>query len=493
MRFLFYFSITIIPLIWIICMLVVGVSNGYDYANQNINVKSNLTQPLWMFGNQHLSHAQIIFPKVLSPHEFMSIFNTRRGQLLGNNGSGQSVLLLESGDSFSFSDLMEFDQAMNIPTAKNLVTTFRLGGPNLYPNPETTLDVEWTHALVPKAHIDIVMLGNNFTNQELYRITKYLNPTVISVSFGPIPLQSIEIGRNLTSQLSFLRSLSNHYPVFFAAGDNHSLLTIDAYPNIVAVGGVDYTGSLKHKIKNSTLLWWNQSGYSLSDFSFYRPSWQFTTSSIWRTTPDLEMLSGQPFVWIYQNGRWFPIGGTSLAAPICASLWALADAAHMQLHGTPLPPSPNPILYSLAKTNPKLFLHIKSPINSLGVPRFSDVIQALRSLSWKKQQVMSYSSFPLHFLLHIARVVVVLLCLWDIGIRFIWLKYFSMSKNKNLVWINIVIFISYGFIASGLGFIPSQIARNTVLSLLIVLIVIGFIFSSVPIRNFFTSQKTNKK
>ena len=104
----------------------------------------------------------------------------------GYTGAGQTIALLEeAGSSTLASDLAAFNQTYNIP-AVNLEIV-NLTTPPTLPNTETTLDVEWAHAVAPDAKILVVddedlrsglayVMGNNPTNSIL--------ANVVSSSYG---------------------------------------------------------------------------------------------------------------------------------------------------------------------------------------------------------------------------------------------------------------------------------------------------------------------
>ncbi len=104
----------------------------------------------------------------------------------GYTGTGQTIALLEeAGSSTLASDLAAFDQTYNIPAANLQIVN--LTTPPTSPNTETTLDVEWAHAVAPDAKILVVddedlrsglayVMGNNPTNSIL--------ANVVSSSYG---------------------------------------------------------------------------------------------------------------------------------------------------------------------------------------------------------------------------------------------------------------------------------------------------------------------
>ncbi len=103
----------------------------------------------------------------------------------GYTGTGQTIALLEeAGSSTLASDLAAFDETYNIPAANLQIVN--LSTPPSSSNNETTLDVEWAHAVAPDAKILVVdgdlqsglgyVMGSN--------PTKSILAYVVSTSYG---------------------------------------------------------------------------------------------------------------------------------------------------------------------------------------------------------------------------------------------------------------------------------------------------------------------
>jgi subtilase family serine protease len=94
--------------------------------------------------------------------------------LSGIDGRGQSIVILSgSPDPSLSSDLHAFDQAFNLPDPQ-MATTYlsctlskwacqvsSSGSANPAVTVETSIDTEWSHALAPRAHLDVVTVDTS--------------------------------------------------------------------------------------------------------------------------------------------------------------------------------------------------------------------------------------------------------------------------------------------------------------------------------------------
>ncbi len=110
-------------------------------------------------------------------------------------GAGQTIVIVDAyGSPTIQSDLHIFDQIFGLPDAQ-LNIFYPDGRPAFNVNNsievgwagETTLDVEWSHAIAPEATIDLVIasseLGNDLNIAERYAVDNHLG-NVMSLSFG---------------------------------------------------------------------------------------------------------------------------------------------------------------------------------------------------------------------------------------------------------------------------------------------------------------------
>ena len=270
----------------------------------------------------------------------------------------------------------KFDVQFGLPDPPSFLKLDQFGGTN-YPGPDPTggweveesLDVEWAHALAPKANI-ILFEANDASNNLFTAVNTaryYPGVTVVSNSWG-----SSEFAGE-TAFDGIFTTPAGHVPVTFLAstGDYGAPgLGYPAYsPNVVAVGGttlqitpvgnwVNETG-WGNGNKSSTL------GGSGGGISLYeaKPSYQMgtvapvTQSATQRCIPDVALDAdpdtGVPVCDSYTfppATPWVTVGGTSFACPAWAAIISIADQARARLGQSSLngPTQTLPLLYSLS-------------------------------------------------------------------------------------------------------------------------------------------------
>jgi subtilase family serine protease len=304
-----------------------------------------------------------------------------------DNGSGQTIVIFDSfGSPTIRSDLAIFDQAFHLPAPPSFTIYTPEGVPNYnythVPSPvdfhnknvatkigwayETTLDVEWSHAMAPGAAIDLVVTPNaetegvqgipNLQNAQKFALANHLG-TIWSNSWS-----ATEQGFHTTASIGNLDKLyaqaaAAGVTAFFATGDfgvanpNKQGTTFPfatvTYPpssqNVVAVGGTEVNPPTASISSYQPEQVWNDGfgagggGYSTV---FAEPSWQSAAGipdpSGVRGLPDVSMNAAViSAVLIYESfdptvaPGWTIIAGTSEATP----LWAGTDAVMNQADG----------------------------------------------------------------------------------------------------------------------------------------------------------------
>ena len=104
----------------------------------------------------------------------------------GYTGTGQTIAIVESGGSPTLaSDVQAFDQMYGLPAANlQIIDQTTPNNPSADAIGETTLDVEWAHAVAPDAKIIVLdENGNRIIDGVAYAISNRLAP-IISVSYG---------------------------------------------------------------------------------------------------------------------------------------------------------------------------------------------------------------------------------------------------------------------------------------------------------------------
>jgi subtilase family serine protease len=310
------------------------------------------------------------------PAQIRRAYNVDRLLKHGLDGRGRTIAVVDAlGAPDIIADLHHFDAAFGLPDPPSLTVIDPAGAPPAFRahNPEmamwaveTTLDVEWAHAMAPGARILLVVTPvpeteglagfPEIVNAERYVVDHHL-ADVISQSFGAAE-QTFPSTRALTSLRSaYVAAEDRDITVLAASGDNGSTLRTlgngccfpmpvvswpASDPLVTAVGGtrltLDATG---HRLGPDTV--WNDGGGGAggggTSTVFERPDYQDHVHSVVgdrRGVPDISMsaaLSAAVDFWFTlptpagPAGGWALAGGTSEAAPLLAGIVAIADQA----------------------------------------------------------------------------------------------------------------------------------------------------------------------
>ena len=276
------------------------------------------------------------------------------------DGSGQTIAIIDAFDNPTIaSDLTAFSTTFGLPAA-NFVKAIPNGNsfaPVSTPGGTTpayngswafeiALDVQWAHAIAPKAKILLVEAASDNSN-DLFNAVDYAvaqGASQVSMSFGGAEFNGVS---GIDSHFS-----KPNVSFFASAGDNGAEVEFPAVsPYVVGVGGTTISlDSAGNKLSETT---WNGSGGGTSVY-VARPSYQagFQASSK-RGVPDIaynaDPSSG---VYVILNGSYYSVGGTSAGAPQWAGLAALVNqgrtANGLPTIGTGLAYGLNSALYALA-------------------------------------------------------------------------------------------------------------------------------------------------
>jgi subtilase family serine protease len=288
----------------------------------------------------------------------------------GYDGAGQTIVIVDAyGSPTVQNDLNTFSAAFGLPPA-DFQVIYPMGKPTFNPNQhhdetnwafETSLDVQWAHAIAPKAKIILVIAPNNggnaLNNAVGYAVSHHLGQ-VMSLSFGSDEAAIAGRGNNLQmiqAHKNFQLAAAAGMTVFASSGDggasdghpaaNASYPASD--PLVTAVGGTDlfmtdagaYVGEVVWNDGDDCLFGctsgpFGATGGAISQI-FAAPSYQAALSGqTQRSTADVGYNSGvYTSVLVYvsflppdQAGFYFT-GGTSAGAPQWAAITALANQA----------------------------------------------------------------------------------------------------------------------------------------------------------------------
>ena len=263
----------------------------------------------------------------LGPADFKDAY-----KLASTGSSSITIAIVDAYDDPNIaSDLNVYSAQYNLPACNTSNPCFQKvdqRGGTRYPKTnaswslEIALDVEMAHAICPACKILLVEAdSNSFSNLNTAENYAAAHATVVSNSWGGGE-SSGETGQD---------TYYNHpgVPITFSSGDSgYGVEYPAASPFVTAVGGT-------HLTRDGSVRGWSESAWSGagSGCSAYeaKPSWQTDTGCAKRTVADVSAdADPNTGAAVYDSVRywgqagWFQVGGTSLASPIVAGMYALA-------------------------------------------------------------------------------------------------------------------------------------------------------------------------
>jgi len=333
---------------------------------------------------------QMIRLRCYSPVQYREAYDLNPLYQSSITGKGRTIVIVDSfGSPDIRHDLAVFDRQWGFPNptlnilALGKLPTFSAASASMVGwAEETTLDVEYAHAIAPGANILLLETPVAETegvtgfpemmNAERYVIDHNLGD-VISQSFGATENTFPGFAQGSYSSLLSLRyaftdAASHHVTVLAASGDSGATndqpdgATLYPYraiswpssdPLVTSVGGTQLLLAQDGNKIRPDQVWSDTYGAGGGGVSgvFGRPAYQARVASVVggrRGTPDISMSAAVTGgCWVYQSfdpsgPGWEILGGTSEATPIFAGVVALAD----QLAGHRLGDI-NPALYTL--------------------------------------------------------------------------------------------------------------------------------------------------
>jgi subtilase family serine protease len=290
--------------------------------------------------------------------------------------SGIKIAIVDAyGSPTIQQDLNAFCTAMNIPSTTvqiyladipypDLPTYFSTFGVTTSAGPdgwatETTLDVQYAHALALSATIMLVAT-KDASSTSLARGIDYavntLSADIVSMSFG---LRAPSYAVGIQAMESKFTNLNAQY--IASSGDTNGQLNHPASsPYVLSVGGTVLSGgnSLYYFGAPGTYsesAWSGSSGGN--DLLFTCPDYQTPQNTVLnRRIPDVSLVAAYTSIykttyWTNQSG-WYKIFGTSISAPCWAAIAAIRKAASV---GFPGLQTTNADLYYLANSNPNTY------------------------------------------------------------------------------------------------------------------------------------------
>jgi subtilase family serine protease len=294
-------------------------------------------------------------PSGLSPSQVATAYGFNN---FASQGSGQTIALVDAFDSPTIeNDLNIFSSTFGLPactTANGCFSIVYAGGTKPQPNGdwegETSLDVEWAHALAPKEKIMLVEATDDSMDSlmQAVQVAVQKGANVISMSWGG-PEDANETGND---------TVFNNPNVTFTASSGDSGYGVSypaASPYVLSVGGttlsVDGSGNYQGEVA------WSGSGGGLSAYETepaYQSQYQIPNNpNNMRGVPDVSYNADPNSGFsVYDstpdsggNSGWQVVGGTSAAAPQWAAFIADVNSSGSALNGV------SNLLYGAATAN----------------------------------------------------------------------------------------------------------------------------------------------
>jgi subtilase family serine protease len=354
------------------------------------------------------------------PYQIERAYNVPALWAQGDEGQGQTIVIVDSyGSPTIQQDLRHFDFAFHLPNPPSL-QVIQPAGPVPPFEPanaemsgwagETSIDVEWSHAIAPKANILLVETPEAETEgvqgfpqiveAENYVIDHHLGQ-VISQSFGATEESFPNVQSLLSLRSAFENAAANGITVLGASGDegvagvnvNEEFLPYQANswpssdPLVTSVGGTQLHLNAAGERTAPDNVWNEVLGTSTAasgggpSHVFLRPFYQLlvdTGAGVHRATPDISMSAAvNGGVLIYTSypstvpGEPAPNtfsfwGGTSVATPLFAGVVSIAD----QIAG-----------HSLGLINPRMYALESAPNSGLAGNGIVDITKGNNTFS----------------------------------------------------------------------------------------------------------------
>ncbi len=279
-------------------------------------------------------------PAGYNPADLQSAYNLPSSTA----GSGQTVAIVDAyDDPNAESDLGVYRSQFGLPactTANGCFRKVNQNGGTKYPRSnggwaqEISLDLDMVSAICPNCHILLVEASTNSL-----------------ANLGTAVNEAAKLGANVISN-SYGGSESSNDPSYDSAYYNHPGIAITAssgdsgygvqYPAasqyVTAVGGTTLTRASNARGWSETA--WSGAGSGCSAYD-PKPSWQTDSGCSRRTVADVSAVADpNTGVSVYDSfsyrglSGWLVFGGTSVASPIIASVYALDGNAGSVTYGS---------------------------------------------------------------------------------------------------------------------------------------------------------------
>jgi subtilase family serine protease len=247
-------------------------------------------------------------------------------------GVGATVAIVDAYDDRSAaSDLAYYRSYFGLPACGTgcFTKVNQYGQQGGYPRPnsgwaqEISLDLDMVSAICPNCKI-LLVEARSSSQADLGTAVNYAAsvPGVVAISnsYG---------GSEWSGEASY-DGYYNHpgKAITASSGDNgYGVQFPAASQYVTAVGGTSLNQLTNSGGRNATETAWSGAGSGCSAY-IPKPTWQTDAGCGSRTVADVSAVADpNTGVWVYDAGSWYVFGGTSVASPIIASVYALAGNA----------------------------------------------------------------------------------------------------------------------------------------------------------------------
>ena len=285
----------------------------------------------------HINGSSTKKPLGMSPDQVKAAYN------LPASGGHGTIAIVGAYDDFTIeNDLNVFSKTFNLPectTTNGCFEKHKMSGlvkANSGWAMETSLDVEWAHAIAPKAKI-LLVEAQSGSEANLIAAVDYANkqPDVVAVSMS---WGGDEFTEEASLDAHFASATGTDTVFFASSGDEGTGVSWPAVsPNVVAVGGTSLLFTSSSTVKETA---WSGSGGGVSAYEAqpsYQTEYSIKKANGMRAVPDVsynaDPASGYSIYWsktAKSKTGWYAVGGTSAGAPQWAAIQALGLSASNQ-------------------------------------------------------------------------------------------------------------------------------------------------------------------
>jgi subtilase family serine protease len=309
---------------------------------------------------------------VYTPQQIRQAYGFNQIQLPGGgaaDGSGQTIAIVDAYDDRNIgNDLHHFDQTFGLPDPPSFVklTPQSSAAHPLQENDtwagEIALDVEWVHAIAPKANILLVEANSDSYDDLMVAVTTAIRqPGVVAVSMswgGPEFTAETAYDGNFYTPWNHTGGSGLKGGITFVAASGDSGFGTEwpaVSPDVLAVGGTSLVLSPTNGYQGESA--WSGSGGGDSTYETEPGFQRGVQSSGARSTPDVAYNADiNTGFYVYNTAGllagdtgWWAVGGTSAGTPQWAALVAIADQGRA-LDGLGSLANAQALIYSLPAT-----------------------------------------------------------------------------------------------------------------------------------------------